>query len=236
MTKKAEEKLKLKASKREIFGRKVKKLRREGILPANIFGAKIKSLAIQLPLKEFLEVYQKAGETSVIELLVEGEKEPRPVLIHNVCVDPVDNSFLHCDFRQVSLTEKITANIPIELVGEAPAESQKLGVLVQMLQEIEVEALPTNLPEKFVVDVSGLTQVDQTVTVGDLKVPEGVKIINSPSQILVKIEPPTKEEVAPPPTEEEVAGKEQVPTEEKPTAEESKPEEKTAGEEKSENK
>lgn len=244
MTKKTEtkEKLVLKAKKRKVFGRKVKKLRREGILPANIFGAKIKSLAIQVPLKEFSKVYQKAGETGIINLEVEGEAKPRSVLIHDIHIDPVDSSYLHCDFRQVVLTEKITANIPIELTGEAPAESQKLGVLVHMLQEVEVEALPTNLPEKFIVDISGLTEVDQTITVADLKTPEGVKIINPPGQIIVKIEPPSKEEVAPPPAEEEApaeekpAAEEKPSGEEKPTAEESKPEEKDGGEEKPESK
>ncbi|MGB9911658.1 MAG: 50S ribosomal protein L25 [Microgenomates group bacterium] len=213
------EKVALKVEKRTLFGRKVKKLRKEGILPANIFGAKIKSLAVQLPLKEFMDVYKKVGETGIVELKVEGEKEVRPVLIHNLHFDPITDLPLHVDFRQVSLKEKITTNIPVEVVGESPAVAQKIGILVQILNEIEVEALPGELPEKFIVDASQLKEVDQAITVADLKIPEGIKILTSPQQILVKIEPPAKEEVTAPPTEEkpvETPSGEEKPKEEKP--------------------
>jgi large subunit ribosomal protein L25 len=222
--KKIKEKITLKVEKREILGKKVKKLRREGILPASIYGKNVKSLAVQLYLKDFLPVYKKVGETGIIELNLVGEEKPRHVLIHNVQMDPVSDKPLHVDFRQVLLTERITASIPVELVGESPAVAQKLGVLIQTLSEVEVEALPTDLPEQFTVDISGLKEVDQAITVGDLKPPAGVKILTSEKEILVKINPPTKEEVSPPPAEEAAAAG--APAEEKPT------EEKSAGEEK----
>ncbi len=215
--KNSKEKNQLKVEKRKITGRKVKKLRGEGILPANIYGKKIKSLAVQLPLKDFLPVYKKVGEIGIVEVKVVGEEKPRPTLIHNVQLHPVTDKPLHADFYQVDLKERVTTNIPVELVGESPAVAQKIGVLIQPLTEIEIEALPTDLPEKFTVDVSKLEKIDDAFRVGDIKPPTGVEILTGVNQILAKIEPPTKEEVAPPPVEEKSAAeKEEKKEEEKP--------------------
>jgi large subunit ribosomal protein L25 len=218
-------KIKLTVEKRKIAGRKVKVLRREGVLPANIYGKNVKSLAVQLPLKSFLPVYQQAGETGLVELKVESEEKPRPALIHNVQFQPVTDQPIHTDFYQVSLKEKVTTPVPIELIGESPAVKEKVGILIQPLAEVEVEALPTDLPEKIEVDISGLKNVDEAVVVGDVKVGEGVKILTEPQQILVKIEPPAKEEEVAPPPAEEVPPEEAV-EEEKPaeTVEEKAPE------------
>ena len=227
--KQVKEKITLKVEKRKVLGKKVKKLRREGILPVNIYGKNVKSLALKVSLKDFLPVYKKVGETGIVEIMVEGEEKPRYALIHNVQKDSVSDQLLHADFHQVLLTEKITASIPVELVGESPAVQQKLGVLIQPLSEVEVEALPTDLPEQFTIDISGLKEVDQTITVGDLKPPAGVKIITFGKEILVKINPPTKEEEVAPPLAEEApsAG---GPAEEKPAEEKLKGEEKKAEE------
>lgn len=186
----------LKAQKREVSGRKVKNLRLEGILPANVFGKKVKSLSIQLNSKEFAEVYKKAGETGIVSLEIEKEKESRPVLIYNLQAHPVSDMPLHVDFLQVDLKEKVTARVPVELVGESPAEKQGLGTVVQQIQEIEVEALPADLPEKFEIDKTELTEVDQLVKVSDLKVDRSkVEIKTDGESIVVKVEPPQKEEV-----------------------------------------
>lgn len=215
---------KLTLEKRKVTGRKVKILRREGILPANIYGKDIKSLAVQLDLKSFLPTYKEAGETGLVELKIAGETKTRPVLIHNVQVNPIDGQPVHADFYQVDLKKKVITRVPIELVSEAPAVTQKIGILIQPLNEVEVEALPTELPDKFEVDISSLKEIDNAVTVADLKVPEGVKILTSEKEILVKVEPFAKEEavVAPPPTEEVPA--EELPEEEK-VEEEKKPKE-----------
>lgn len=191
----------LEAEKRKIFGRKVKSLRREGLLPANIYGKNIESLAIQVSLNDFEKVYKEAGETRIIELSI--GKEKRPVLISNVQLDPVSDIPLHVDFKQVNLKEKVSAAVPIELVGESPAEKKGLGTAVQYLDEIEVEALPTDLPEKFEVDLTVLEEVDQTVFVKDLvSGSDKVEIKTDPEKIIVKVEPPRKEEEIAPPTEE----------------------------------
>lgn len=226
------EKIKLTVEKRKVTGRKVKALRQQGILPANIYGKKEKSLAVQLEAKSFLPVFKEAGETSLIELKVADEKEARPVLIHNVQFHPVEETPLHVDFYQVDLKEKVTTKVPVELIGESPAIKDKIGILIQPLSEVEVEALPADLPEKIEVDISGLKAVDETVIVGSVKVPEGVKILTDEKEVLVKIEPPAKEEVAPPPVAEAVV--EGEATEEKPEETPSGEEEKKSEETKAE--
>lgn len=212
--------LKLTAEKRTILGRKAKTLRREGILPANIYGKKVKSLAVQTDLKSFLAAFKKTGETSIVGLKVKGEKKSRPVLIHNVQFDPVSDQPLHTDFYQVDLKEKVTTEVPIELVGESPAAKEKIGILIQPLTDVEVEALPTELPDKLELDISGLKEVDDAVTVADLKVPKEVKVLTPEKEMLAKIEPLAKEEVVLPPEEE--IPEEAVPEEEKPLEEEAK--------------
>jgi len=209
------EKIKLTVEKRKITGRKVKALRRTGILPANVYGKKNKSLAVQLEAKSFLPVFKEVGETGLIELKVADEKEARPVLIHNVQFHPVDETPLHVDFYQVDLKEKVTTKVPVELIGESPAVKDKIGILIQPLSEVEVEALPADLPEKIEVNISGLKAINDAVAVSDVKLPEGVKVLTEGKEVLAKIEPLAKEEevVAPPPAEE-APTEEEIPPEE----------------------
>lgn len=182
-------KSRLQAEKRKISGRKVKKLRQDGILPANIYGKKIKSQAVQLSLKDFEGVFKEVGETGLLELAVAGEEKTRPVLIHNVQLDPLTAQPLHTDFFQVDLKEKITAMVPLVVVGEASAVKEKKGVLLHTLNEIEVEALPTDLPEKIEVETSPLSEVDQEIKVGELKPPSGVTILTDSALVICKIGP-----------------------------------------------
>ncbi len=203
-------KITLKADKREVTGRKVKALRSEGLLPANIFGKKIDSLSIQIDKAAFIETFNKAGETGIVELSV--GKETRPVLVHGIQVDPVTSEPIHVDFFQVNLKEKVTANVPLELVGESPAEKQKLGTLVQQIDEIEVEALPADLPDKFELDVSGLAEVDASVTVADLKADSKVEIITDKELIVAKIEALRAEEEQLPAAEGEESVSEEAPS------------------------
>ncbi|KKS96208.1 MAG: 50S ribosomal protein L25 [Microgenomates group bacterium GW2011_GWC1_43_13] len=208
------DKLTLKADARSVSGRKVKNLRKEGVLPGNISGKKIKSKAVQVALKDFDKVYKEAGETGLVTLMI--GKEEKPVLIHNLQVNPVSDAPVHVDFLQVDLKEKVEADVPVELTGEAPAEKQAIGTVVQYLNEIKVEALPMDLPEKFIVDTSELAEVDQSILVKDLKVDRSkVDIKSDPTEIVVKVEPPQKEEViAPPvPAEGEIPAEGETPAE-----------------------
>lgn len=176
----------LSADKRSVLGKKVKKLRREGIMPANVYGQGHKSVAIQIPIKEFMAVYKSAGETGVVDLSF--EKETLPVLIHSLQKEPRTQDVLHVDFLVVNLKQKITTHVPIAAIGESPAVKDKLGILIQALSEVEIEALPTDLPEKVEVDVEGLANVGDHITVGDLKTPSTFTITSDPSQIVFKID------------------------------------------------
>src|SRR3989344_1143525 len=195
------EKITLSASPRKLEGKKVKQLRKQGILPANLFGKGIKSLNIEVALKDLQSVFKKAGETRLVDLKVDGTTHN--VLIHHIQVDPVTETPLHVDFQAVSLKEKITATVPVQIIGESPAEKEKIGILVQQLSEVEVEALPTNLPDHLAADVSGLAEVDAVIYVKDLKFDQSTVTIKPEDleKIVDKVEPPAKEEVAtPPPT------------------------------------
>ncbi len=213
----------LEVEARKSLGRKVKALRAKGILPANVYGKKVKSLAVQGSSKEIEKIFSQVGETGLVNLEVKGEKKARPVLFNNLQVDPVSDQLLHLDFYQVDLTQKVSADIPIEITGQSPAVERSEGVLVQILNEIEVEALPADLPEKLIVDVSSLDKVDDSISVKQALKTSGwdlTKIENkvSADQLISKVEPLTKEEEKPV-VEEEVEGEEGA------EGEEGKPEE-----------
>lgn len=223
--------IKMNAAKRDLVGRKVKNIRKQGQIPANIYGKKIKSQSLSIDKKEFEKVFDQAGETGIVQLSVEGDKETHPVMIQNLQRHPVSDEILHVDLRQVILTEKITAKIPVEMTGEAPAAAQKLGILIQNISEIEVEALPLDLPEKFAVDVSSLVNVGDEILVKDLSVDKSkVELKVEENLVVAKIEPLAAEEVVPvveAPVEgeaAEISGEEkpaegQAPTEEVKTEE-----------------
>jgi len=212
------EKHSIKAAKRKLLGRKVKTLRKKGILPANIYGKGVKSLSVEIKLSDFQKVYKKAGETGLVEIVVDSKK--RPVLIHNIQKDPVTDDYIHADFLQVDLKKKVAADVPVELSGEAPAEKQGLGTAVQYINEIEVEALPADLPEKFELDLSSLESVDDSIIVKDIKVDKKkVAVQNDPEQILVKVEELRKEEPEPEPEVEIAEGAEEETSEEGEKAE-----------------
>lgn len=163
------ERLTLTAKQRKTFGKKVKSLRSAGELPGNVYGKGISSQAVAVEARAFKETLKTAGETGVVYLAIEGEEGPRPVLIHGVQAHPVTSSLTHIDFYQVNLKEKTTANVPVTLTGENNLEKIGEGLILQTLSEIEVEALPTDIPHEFEVDVSRLTEVGQTFKVGDLQ-------------------------------------------------------------------
>lgn len=174
----------LKVTERKLLGKQIKKLRREGILPANVYGKNIKSEAVQLPLKDFLEVYREVGETGLVDLV--HDSKTTPVLIHNVQTD-FRHNVLHADFFQVNLKEKVKTMVPLEFTGEPAAVTEKIGLLMEILSEVEVEALPEHLPEHIEVNVEALTNVDDQITVGELKVPEDVEILTDKEQVVAKI-------------------------------------------------
>jgi large subunit ribosomal protein L25 len=213
-------KLELKVSKRSITGRKVKKLRLSNQIPANIFGKSLKSLNISIDQKSFIKAFSQVGESSLLYLQVEDEKDARPVFVRQIVKDPVSGNLLHIGFNQVNLKDKVVAPVHILIVGESPAEKEKLGILVQQLDEVEIKALPTEMPEHIEVNVSNLQQVGDHIMVSDIKLKSGWEIISDSKAIIVQIEALAKEEVVTPPPSEAPAevGEEAVSTETEPVA------------------
>ncbi len=176
---------KLTVEKRTVLGKNVKRMRKQGLLPANIYGKGLESTSVQVPTKEFEALFKEVGETGLIDVVLDGQSHP--VLIKNIQIASVTRKILHAEFYQVNLKEKIKAMIPVEVVGEPKAVTDKLGLLLQTLSEVEVEALPEDLPEKFELNVEHLATIDEQVTVADLKAPQGVEILTEAEQVVAKI-------------------------------------------------
>ncbi|MDO8451553.1 MAG: 50S ribosomal protein L25 [bacterium] len=175
----------LDAKPREITGRKVKKLRKIGLIPVSIYGKNIKSASFAVVRKEFEKVYGEAGGTGLIE--IQGSGADRHVLVHDVQIHPVSAEILHVEFFQVDLNEKVRANVPLELTGESQAVSDKIGVILTLVDEVSVEALPAKLPEKLSVDVSVLHDIGQEISVSDLLVPLDVTVLADAHLVLVRL-------------------------------------------------
>lgn len=198
--------VRLLAKSRDLRGKKVKRLRREGLLPGNVYGPGVESLAVQFRESDFRKILRLAGETELIELQLEEEKEPRLVLISDVQRDPVKQTILHADLYQVDLSQEVEVDIPLEFIHAQKANRQ--GVVLELRDEIEVLAYPSRIPPKIVVDLSVLQEIGQTITIADLEIPEGVKVREDPQELVAKLSPPeqTLLEEEGPLQEEAVAG------------------------------
>lgn len=189
------DRLPLKAQERTVVGKKVKVLRREGFVPAHVFGNKVETEHVSVKLADFVKTYQQAGESGLIDLKI-GEEKIRPVLIRDVQVDPLKGDFLHVDFYQVNLKEKVTVSVPVILIGEEP-EMVHTGeaVVIQPMGEVEVEALPTDLPENIEVDITALKAIDDAIIISQLAVPEGVVVLADPEAVVAKLDSAVTEEM-----------------------------------------
>ena len=198
--------MELKAKKRVILGKKVKHLRAEGFLPAELYGRGLTNIHLNVPAKEFAKLYKEAGENTVIDLDVDGEK--RPVLIYFVDHNPVTDKITHADFYAVRMDEKITTKAPLEFLGEAPAVKEKGAILVKAAQEIEVEALPGDLPHNIKINLGSLDDIGKSLYVKDLKPLKGVKFLEEGEMVIASVNAKITEEeeaaMAAPKTVEEV--------------------------------
>ena len=177
----------LKATARDIVGKKTRFLRREGITPTHIFGHNLKSLALQCNTDELRRVIARVGMTALFNLGIDGEKRPRKVLIREIQNDPLGRQILHVDFYQIEMTEKLKVDVPIILGGEAPAMKVKGRSLHQSLTSLNIECLPDKLPHEIEVDLSLLTELGQSIHVKDLGLSTDITVINDPEQLIVKI-------------------------------------------------
>jgi large subunit ribosomal protein L25 len=188
------EKLKLKANKREILGKKSRFLRRQGVTPAHLFGHGLDSLALQCDTPTLQRAIARAGTTRLIALDVEGDKNPRSVFIREIQKEPRSGALLHVDFYQVKMTEKIKVDVPIILTGESPAMREKGRTISHILTSLGVECLPDDLPPQIEVDLSPLVDIEQAIFVRDIVLGPGVTVLDEPGQLVVKVSE-VKEEV-----------------------------------------
>jgi len=179
------EKIILKGQVRKIFGKKLKNLRKEEFIPANVFGKDIQSQSISINSKEFIKVYKKIKATGVLYL--EIEKETFPVLINSIQKHPITREILHVEFKKVDLTKKTQAEVPVEIIGQSPAVLEKGGVLLTLTQTLLVEALPEKIPQSIKIDVSNLKEVGQEIKVADLPSYSDYQIITEKEKIIVSI-------------------------------------------------
>ncbi|OGE81915.1 MAG: hypothetical protein A3H72_02005 [Candidatus Doudnabacteria bacterium RIFCSPLOWO2_02_FULL_48_8] len=182
----------LAATKRNTTGKKVSNLRKTGKLPGVLYGHDVEATSLEVDEKDFLKVFKKAGESTLINLVVDGQA--RPVLIHEVQNHFLSDYVQHVDFYAVDMTEKLHAKIPLHFVGESPAVKNLGGVLVKNLQEVEVECLPADLPPFIELDISKLAELNQAFRVSGLMVSDKVKILTNADDMVVNVAPPRSEE------------------------------------------
>lgn len=187
------EKIILKAKKREVTGRQVKELRKKGLVPAVLYGKKNESTNIEFDLKTFDTVYKKAGTSSLIDLKVD-EKPEIKVLVQDIQWDPISNQTIHADLYAIQMDEKITTEIPIKFTGVSPAVKDQEGNFISNYDDIEVECLPGDLIPEIVVDISSLKTFDDQIKVSDLNIPEKIKVLVEPDEVVALVNAPRSEE------------------------------------------
>jgi len=179
--------LNLKAATRDITGKKTRFLRRQGITPDHIFGHGIESLALQCDTTELQRIIAQGGTTRLIDINIEEEKKPRSAFIREIQRDAISGQLLHVDFYQIKKTEKMTADIPIVLVGEAPATKSKENMIEQLLTQLGVSCLPDKIPPQIEIDLSPLEEAGQTIHVSDIILDADVTVTTDPEQPVVKV-------------------------------------------------
>lgn len=181
------EDLTLPLTNRSILGKKTRFLRRQGITPVHLFGHGLKSQALQCDTANLQRIITQAGMTRLISLEIEDDKQPRVVFIREIQRDVLSGEPLHVDFYQVRKTEKIRVDVPIVLVGEAPAMKEKGRILTHGVTSLGIECLPDKLPPQIEVDLSPLEELGQSIYVRDITLSPDITVITDPDQLLAKV-------------------------------------------------
>lgn len=212
----------IKASARIVLGKKTKTLRKAGTLPVVLYGKGVDSRSLTVVEGDFLKVFKKAGESTLVDLAVDAAP-PVKVIVHDLQRHPITNKIIHVDLLQVKMTEKLHTDIALHFVGEAAAVKELGGVLVKNLDHLKVEALPGDLVAEITVDISALKDFDSIIHVSDLVLPKGIESLDKTDEVIALVTPPRSEaeladlEKA---TVDEKAAVEQVEGVKKPEAEE----------------
>jgi large subunit ribosomal protein L25 len=193
----------LQVSKREILGKKVRFLRRQGITPLHLFGHDIESLALQCDTDALQRMLAQSGHAALVALKLGNEKRRRTVVVREIQRGPRRGELLHVDFYQVRMAEKIKVEVPVVLVGEAPASRARGNTLLQELNTLTVECLPSEIPASVELDLSALTDPEQVIRAKDVEVGEEIAVLNDPELVVVRIISRPEEKI-----EEEVIAKE----------------------------
>ncbi|MFH1383251.1 MAG: 50S ribosomal protein L25 [Chloroflexota bacterium] len=196
--------IELQADNRNSVGKGVKSLRLQGITPVHLFGHDLKSLALQCETAKLERSLAQAGESRLIALTVNNEKMARPVLVREIQRDALTGRLLHIDFYQVKMDENLEVEVPINLVGEAPALATKDNTLLQSLQVLTVKCLPAKIPASLEVNVSSLTETGQAVRVKDIAIGQDITVLTDPEQVVVAVIARLEEEIKEKETVEEV--------------------------------
>jgi large subunit ribosomal protein L25 len=209
------DKIQLKAEKRDLKAN-LRKLRKQDVIPAVLYGNKVPNINLLLNSGEFEKTFRKAGESTIIEVEVVGEKT-FPVLIHDVQYHVLTSKPIHVDFFAINMTEKLKTKIALEFIGESKAIKAGGGVLVKSMTEVEVECLPNDLPHNIEVDISKLENFTDSIQVKDLKVNSKVTILANPEEVIAKVQPPRDVEAELVPVVEDIS-KVEGAAEDKPVA------------------
>ncbi|OGM99448.1 MAG: hypothetical protein A3B91_01165 [Candidatus Yanofskybacteria bacterium RIFCSPHIGHO2_02_FULL_41_29] len=188
----AQHKIELEAQTRTVLGAKVRALRSSGYIPAVLYGKGQEALNLQVPIKNFHKALKEAGESTLVYVNVDGKSYP--TIIHDVARDPVKDDVIHADFYKVSLTEKIKTKVPVVFEGESLAVKDLAGIFVRNVNELEVEALPQNLPHEISISISSLKNFGDQILVKDIKFGSDIKLVADEDTILATIQEPKSQE------------------------------------------
>lgn len=197
------------AKKRSADKRDARQVRKQGLIPAVVYGQGMESLPVAVDYKLFNKIYNEAGENTIIELAVDDKKYN--VLVKDVQLEPVKDTFVHIDFYQINMNEKITVSIPLVFIGEVALVKSGEAIMIKAMDEVEVECLPGDMPHEIRVDLSKLQKLEDSISVKDLQVSDKVEILAEPEESIVSLDIPREEEkVAVAPIETAVAGEKKV--------------------------
>ena len=183
----------LNLDRRSVTGKKVRRLRRRGVIPVHLYGAEIEPVNLQVDDRTLNRVLPQVGTNVPVSVEFEGQEMENICFVREVQRNPVTDAVIHVDFLRVDVTKTISAEVPLALVGTSPAVTQMAGTLLQNIQSLSIEALPMDMPAEIPVDVSVLADFDVTLLVGDVDVPGNVAVLNDPEDAIARVAPPRLE-------------------------------------------
>ena len=183
----------LKLERRDLTGKKVRRLRREGIIPVHVYGADIQPASLQVDERSLNRLLPRVGSNIPVTVEYEGQAAENICFVREVQRHPVSDEVIHVDFMRVDVARVVSAEVPLTLTGTSAAVSQMAGTLLQSVQSLLIEALPMDMPAEIIVDISVLSELDSTLSVSDIDVPGDVTVLNDPNDSVMRVAPPRLE-------------------------------------------